>query len=407
MVPRHKIDIAVADLLFALLACLRARSPARDERIVLDELGLASKGIVCLSVRSGFDLMLEALRAPKGSEFVVSAVTHLDIARILEWHGVVPVPVDLDTATLAPRRDLLERAVNSRTRGIVVAHLFGGTTDLSPIAAIARERGLLLVEDCAQSLGAGPPGGDPLVDVSMFSFGPIKTATALGGAVLRVENQDLLARMRDLQASRPLQERSAYARRAARFLALAMLARPAAYGVLARIVDLDRLVAGSVRGFPGNHEALLEQLRVRPSSPLISLLARRVGNFDRARIRARSRAGNELSALLSPRFMQPGAEAEARTHWVFPVVPPDPERLVTALRSAGFDAARGTSAIGVVPAPTDRPELEADEAREMMRKVVFLPTYPELGAVKLRQLAEAANASLVEAEAPELTVAAH
>jgi perosamine synthetase len=407
MVPRHKIDIAVADLLFALLACLRARSPAPDERVVLDELGLANKGIVCLSVRSGFDLMLEALRPPKGSEFIVSAVTHLDIARILEWHGVVPVPVDLDTTTLAPRRDLLERALNERTRGIVIAHLFGGTTDLSPVAAVAREHDLLLVEDCAQSLGAGPPGGDPLADVSMFSFGPIKTATALGGAVLRVEDQALLAGMRDLQAGRPLQKRSAYARRVARFLALALLAHPAAYGVLARMVDLDRLVTGSVRGFSGNHEALLEQLRVRPSGPLIALLARRLGHFDRARIRARSRAGDEVGALLSPRFRQPGAEAETRTHWVFPVVPPDPQELVTALRSAGFDAARGTSSIGVVPAPAGRPELEAEEARELMRRVVFLPTYPELGAVKLLQLAEAANASLVEAEAPELTVPAH
>src|SRR5687767_14940319 len=196
MVPRHKIDISAADLLFALLACLTARSPERDERAALDALEVGEEGLACLSVRSGLDLLLEALALPTGSEVVVSAVTHLDMARILARHGIVAVPVDLDPATLEPRHDLLELAVTQRTRAILVAHLFGSTVPLRPIAAAARRHGLLLVEDCAQSLGASPRGGDRLADVSMFSLGPIKTATALGGAVLRVRDPELLGRMR-------------------------------------------------------------------------------------------------------------------------------------------------------------------------------------------------------------------
>ena len=402
MVPRHKIDISVADLLFALVSCLTARSPARAERDALRALGIEEQGMVCLSVRSGLDLLLEALSLPGGSEFVVSAVTHRDMARILERHGIVPVPVDVDTATLEPRLDRLEGALTGRTHAILVAHLYGGTVNLAPIAAVARDRGLLLVEDCAQSLGASPPGGDPLADVSMFSFGPIKTATALGGAVLRVSDPRLLDRMRALQAARPSQKRSAYAARAARFLALAALARPVVYGALARVVDLDRLVAGSVRGFSGAGDELFEQLRLKPATPLVSVLRRRLRTFDRERIGARARAGEEMAALLSPRFARPGGSAARRTHWVFPVVPPDPQALVAALRRSGFDAARGTTAIGVVTAPEGRPELEALEARETMRDVVFLPVYPELNAGARRRLAETANASLAEKETLEL-----
>ena len=222
---------------------------------------------------------------------------------------------------------------------------------LRPIAAVARRHGLLLVEDCAQSLGASPRGGDRLADVSMFSLGPIKTATALGGAVLRVGDPELLGRMRALQSAWPTQRRSAYAARVARFAGLAVVARPVVYGTLARLVDLDRLVAGSVRGFPGADGELFERLRARPSGPLLATMARRLRTLDLERIAARSRAGEELAALLTPRLARPGAGAERRTHWVFPVVAADPQAFVAALRSAGFDAARGTTSIGVVPAP--------------------------------------------------------
>jgi perosamine synthetase len=404
MVPRHKIDISAADLLFALLACLTARSPEHDERNALDALGIdENEGLVCLSVRSGLDLLLEALAPPPGAEIVVSAVTHLDMVRILERHRVVPVPVDLDTATLEPRVDLLERALTDRTRAILVAHLFGNAARLGPIEAVARGHGLLLVEDCAQSLGASPPGGDRLADVSLFSFGPIKTATALGGGVLRVADRALLERMRVLQAARPAQARAAYAVRVARFLALAVLARPAVYGALARLVDLDRLVAGSVRGFPGADDELFARLRRRPSPPLVATIARRLRTLDLERIDARARAGEELAALLSPGLARPGEDASRRTSWVFPVVPPDPETLVGQLRRAGFDAARGTTSIGAVGAPEDRPELEPLEAQRLLREVVFLPAYPELSGHVQRRLAAAANVAFAEEEAQELS----
>jgi perosamine synthetase len=405
MVPRHKIDISAADLLFALLACLSARSPGRDEREALDALGIGEEeGLACLSVRSGLDLLLEALALPAGSEVVVSAITHLDMARILERHGLVSVPVDLDPSTLEPRHDVLELAVTERTRAIFIAHLFGNTVRLQPVAAVARRHGLLFVEDCAQSLGASPRGGDRLADVSMFSLGPIKTATALGGAVLRVGDLELLGRMRELQAGWPAQRRATYAARVARFAGLAVLARPAVYGTLARLVDLDRLVAGSVRGFPGADDDLFERLRTRPSAPLLATMGRRLRRLDFDRIAARTRVGEELAALLTPRLARPGAGAARRTHWVFPVVAPDPHAFVAALRSAGFDAARGTTSIGVVAAPPDRPELEPHQARRLMRDVVFLPAYPEVGGRRRRRLAEAANAALAETEALELSV---
>ena len=71
------------------------------------------------------------------------------------------------------------------------------------LSRFAREHGLLLVEDCAQAFQGPERMGDPVADVSMYSFGTLKTSTALGGAILRVRDREVLGRMRGIQASYP------------------------------------------------------------------------------------------------------------------------------------------------------------------------------------------------------------
>ena len=83
-----------------------------------------------------------------------------------------------------------------------------------------------------------------------------------------------------------------------------------------------------------------------------------------------------MARRLPATVRHPGRLAPSRTHWLFPVVAPDPEGLVSALRRRGFDASRATSNIAPVPAPPDLPAPE--EANRMMSRVVFLPVYPEI-----------------------------
>jgi len=73
---------------------------------------------VCLSVRSGFDALLAALALPAGAEVLTSALTIRDMTRIIEAHGLVPVPVDLDMRRLAVRPEDLARAATPRTRAV-------------------------------------------------------------------------------------------------------------------------------------------------------------------------------------------------------------------------------------------------------------------------------------------------
>jgi dTDP-4-amino-4,6-dideoxygalactose transaminase len=380
--PRHRIDVGLAELAFAAAAVVAARRRGREERVLAAWAG-GARGLVCLSVRTGFDLLLEALRLEPGHEVAVSAITHPDMVRLVEAHGLRAIPIDVDPDTLAPRHDALERALGPLTRMILVAHLFGSRVELEPLAEVARRHGALLVEDCAQSFRGPDAAGDPLADVSLFSFGPIKTATALGGALVRVEDAVLRSRMQALNDGLPVQARRAYAARLARFAGLLVLGRPRVYALFARAVgDLDAVVNGAVRGFAPDD--LLVRIRRRPSAPLLALLERRLRRFDDGRLRRRAELGERAGTTLSGAV---GRRARDRSHWVFPVVPADPDELVRSLRRAGFDASRRTSAIVAVAPPPDRPDLDPVEARRVMERVVFLPVYPELAAELDRLLA--------------------
>jgi perosamine synthetase len=383
MYVRHRLDISVADISLGLLSCGRQLRRKESEVGVLRLCSLEEEGLVCFSVRSGWDLWLGAQGLRAGEEVLVSAITHPDMNRIIHEHGLRAVSVDIDPETLAPRPWMLEAALTPRTRVVLIAHLFGGRMDLGGVAKFVRERGLLLVEDCAQAFQGPKRMGDPVADVSMYSFGTLKTSSALGGAVLRVRDREVLCRMRGIQASYPTQGRGAYLKKLLKVLGLIAVSRPRPYGVLARACtrfgfDLDALVGGVVRGFPPHEPAatFLRHLRHRPSAPLLAMLFRRLRSFDGGRLASRASTGERFARRLRVVDLHPGHRSLQRTHWLFPVVVEDPETLVASLSRRGLDASQATSSIAVVDTPAGRSS--PAEASLMMSGVVFLPVYPEL-----------------------------
>src|ERR671911_1248454 len=380
---RHRLDVSVEDLCFGVFGCGRRWTREGLEDGMLRLCALEEEGLVCLSVRSGWDLWLGAQGLRAGDEILVSAITHPDMVRIIHEHGLRAVPVDIDPETLAPRPWMLEAALTPRTRVVLVAHLFGGRMDLGGIARFARDRGLLLVEDCAQAFQGPKRMGDPASDVSMYSFGTLKTSTALGGAVLRVRDEDTLDRMRGIQASYPAHGRGGYLKKLLKVLGLVAVSQPRPYGVLTRACtrfgsDLDALVGGVVRGFPPHEPAatFFRRLRHRPSAPLLAMLFRRLRSFDGERLARRASTGARFARRLRVVDLHPGQRSLQRTHWLFPVVVEDPEALVASLRWRGLDASQATSSIAVVDAPAGHSS--PAEASLMMSGVVFLPVYPEL-----------------------------
>lgn len=386
MWSRKRLDVGWADLAYGVWHCLLPSSAKIRE--LRSPPAFAGDMLACLSVRSGFDLLLSALNWPSGSEVLVSAVTIPDMVAVIEAHGLKPIPIDLTPNDMSPRIDVLRRAITPATRAALVAHLFGGRVDLASVADVAADHGLLLIEDCAQAYRGPGDLGDLRADVSMFSFGPIKSATALGGALLRVRDPYLLNSMHARQASYPTQSRLKYLQRIAKYAGLKLVSAPAPFGCLAMAcrclrVDIDRLVNGSVRGFA--RQDLLAQIRRRPCAPLLALLARRLRQFDGQRLEARVIAARMVLERSDDKMRFPGAAAADHTHWVLPLYASQPQQLMERLREAGFDSTQGQS-LCVVSAPSGRPDLEPHDARETMAGTVFLPCYPEISGAERERL---------------------
>lgn len=390
MWPRKRLDLGWGDLGSAAARCaLPARRRALAEEI---ESRWSSTGdaLACLSVRSAFDLLLASLRLPPRSEVLISSVTIRHMATIIEAHGLVPVPIDLDIERMAPRLESLAEGLTARTRAIVVAHLFGGRIDLTAVADFARRHGLLLIEDAAQAFVGEQYTGDAAADVSMFSFGPIKTSTALGGAMVRVRDAELLGLMRERQNAYPVQSRGDFLKRTAKYAALKGLsARPVFSAAVAgcRLArrDYDRLINGCVRGFGAQH--FFQRIRRQPSVPLLSLLARRLAQYDPARLAARAQIAERIMGRWADTARFPGSACRPHTHWLLPLWTNHPARTIATFAEAGFDATQGQSLTVIAP-PEGRAETEPATARRTMSGTVFLPCYPGLPPSAVSRLAE-------------------
>lgn len=392
MIPRGKLDIGWGDLVFALWSCVRPANLADARRHLEAAWPSSGDTLACLSARSGFDLLLQALSLAPGSEVLVSAITIRDMPDIIAHHGLIPVAVDIDPATLSVKIDQLQRSLTPATKAILVAHLFGSRMPLDDIIRFARQHALVVIEDCAQAFTGGDYLGHPESDACLFSFGPIKTSTALGGGIIRVRDRALLEKMRAIQASYLVQSRGSFMRRVGRSMGLKALSVPRVFGVFVVACklagkDYDTLIKGAVRGFPGPH--LIHRIQRQPSYPLLALLRRRLQRFEPARIERRI-ALAKMAIELMPAVARPGTSAATHTYWVFPIQVQSPERLMRHLRRHGFDATRGASSMSVVDPPADRPELAPFEARQLMREVLYLPVYPGVSVSDLARLSQAA-----------------
>ncbi len=387
---RKRLDIGWRDLALGLLGTALPMPRVHVQARLEEAFGGSDNVLACLSVRSGLDLLLSTLGLPERSEVLMSAMTIPDMARIVEHHGLTPVPVDLNPFTLGPSAGSLRRALSPSSRAIVVAHLCGGRIPMEPILAAARQCGLVVIEDCAQAFDGRGYTGDPSADVSMFSFGPIKTATALGGALIRVRDRGLLEQLRARHAQYPVQRRRQYAARLLKYAAFKALSGPTAYGLLLRLWramgwDYDRLVNGSVRGFPG--PGFFSRIRQQPCAALMALLERRLRTYDPGRLERRAAQGELLARLLEPRIACPSRGAAPHNSWVFPILVENPAEVIAALRENRFDATQGHSMCVVAP-PPDHRERQAVRAARILSKIVYLPLYPELPDSSLARMAQ-------------------
>jgi dTDP-4-amino-4,6-dideoxygalactose transaminase len=152
----------------------------------------------CLGTNSCTTALLTALSAlgiGPGDEVIVPGYTFIASIAAIVYARAVPVLAEVDDSlTLDP--DDVRRKITPRTRAILCVHMLGAPCDMDALEAIAREHGLLLVEDVAQACGGEYRGRrlGSFGDAGAFSLNVFKTITAGDGGWLAVRDRDVYER---------------------------------------------------------------------------------------------------------------------------------------------------------------------------------------------------------------------
>lgn len=144
----------------------------------------------------------------KGDRVLTSPLTFLSSANCAAFVGATPDFVDIDPETLLFSAESFERLLTDDVKAIVPVDLAGLSPDMPRIAQIARERGILIVEDACHATGGGfeyqgkiwKTGGHPWADMTVFSFHPVKTLTTGEGGMITTDNDELARKIRLLRA---------------------------------------------------------------------------------------------------------------------------------------------------------------------------------------------------------------
>lgn len=146
-------------------------------------------------------LALEALGITIGDEVIVPTLTYIASVNPIVQVGATPVFVDSLKSSWQIDPEDIKRKITSKTRAIMVVHLYGQSSDMDAIMQIAQEYNLLVVEDCAEAFGSYYKGKHvgTFGDVGTFSFFGNKTITCGEGGMVTARNQIVIDKMKHLK----------------------------------------------------------------------------------------------------------------------------------------------------------------------------------------------------------------
>ena len=383
MIPRGKLYISYGDLLTGIYYHFSDFFRSKKKPTTHDN------ELICLSVRTGFDLVLRSLNLPTGSEILVTDINIPDMFDIIARHNLVAVPLPVNKHTLTMSAKQIEASISPLTKAILITHLFGGIMETDEIAFIARKNNLVIIEDCAQAYAGERYTGNANSDVIMFSLGFIKTNTSVSGALLRINNQAIHPEITLLNDQYPRQARSRYLKKLFKVLLVKLLTEKTVYTLFYKIVkasgkDFEQVQSGFTRGFPAND--ILSNIRFRPCLANVKLIERKLHNFNPTSLAPRIQLAHDVVDNIHD-HLKIGALNKNHTHWIMPVETDKSGELIDHLRSNGYDATQKASSLVRLSSPD---ELRVPD-NLILANLVYLPMYPAMPTGERKRLVKLLN----------------
>jgi perosamine synthetase len=337
---------------------LPAFERALGERLGVDHVSGVSSGT------AGLHLALRAAGVAVGDEVVTSPLSFVASANAVLYEGAQPVFCDIDRRTLNLDPEAATAAVGERTAGLLPVHIFGYPAAMGAFERLASERGLWIVEDACEALGAVHGDGTPVGargNLAVFGFYPNKQlTTGEGGAVVAPDAA--------VEAGIDSERNQG------------------------RAPDMDWL----------DHDRLGFNYRLSDLACALGLAQlERLDDMLAARARVASLYGDALAGIEGLELPCPDADGDRRSWFVHVVqLPPGVDRddTIRALRAQGVDSKPYLPAIHLMSFYRERfghREGEFPVCEDVARRSLALPFFPELADGQVERVAQALRAILV------------
>ncbi len=159
-------------------------------------------GVATTSGTTALHLALVSLNIGKGDEVLVSTFTNMAPCFAILYTGATPISIDIEEDTWNINPALLESKITSKTKAILVVHIYGHPADMDPILRIAEKHNIFVIEDAAEAHGAEYKGKKigSLGDAGCFSFYGKKIITTGEGGMVVTNNEKIAEKARSLRS---------------------------------------------------------------------------------------------------------------------------------------------------------------------------------------------------------------
>ncbi|MEP0765493.1 MAG: DegT/DnrJ/EryC1/StrS family aminotransferase [Fimbriimonadia bacterium] len=187
---RGRLDAALKEVLDSGRFILGPNVQALEQEIA-ERCGV-QYGVGVASGTDALKIALQALGVGPGDEVITTPFTFVATVEVIAQIGAVPVFADIDPATFLLDPERVREKIGPRTKAILPVHLFGQLADMDALCEIAEERGLLVLEDGAQAIGATRNGKamGAFGHAATLSFFPTKNLGAMGDGGMIVTNDE-------------------------------------------------------------------------------------------------------------------------------------------------------------------------------------------------------------------------
>ena len=374
----------------------RQAQPPGDEVVVEWEEALAAyvgvgEAAVVNSGRRAMTLILEHLSLGEGHEVIIPAYTLKDLVPLIQRTGAKVVPADIDPETFGILPEAVEERITPSTKAIIALHPFGVPCAIEQVVAIADQRGIPLVEDCAHSLGATAGGRQTgsYGYAGFLSFETTKPVNTFGGGAVCTSVSDLARYVREKTAS-DAQDFGPMLKKM-------------------RNVRLERLLFSSGLAFPflcllasprwkARAERLYRRMGASPPKNIRYSGVQASTGLDKLaslseRIQRRAEKAELLCSMLKPGIrVQRTPEGCAPTWYFFVAILPGPAAPIRKkLLMRGIDAAVEDEIADDCAALLDY--RDCPNMADLFRRAIALPMYEDISEAEIARVADALNAA--------------